>query len=122
MKTTKLTKKIFAAAVCAAVMLAIAATAAPASPSPQAGAEGQSQTMKLLTLKKAQLQLEKTRGDYERSLKLLEQGLTSEQEFALVKTTYQQAQVDFQQALINFMGSEARISVASAVKFQDAGG
>jgi len=78
--------------------------------------------MKLLTLKKAQLQLEKTKGDYERSLKLLEQGLTSEQEFALVKTAYQQSQVDFQQALINFMGSEARINVASAVKYQDAGG
>jgi hypothetical protein len=84
--------------------------------------EGQSQTMKLLTLKKAQLQLEKTRGDFERSLKLKEQGLTSEQEFALVQTAYLQSQVDYQQALINFMGSEARINVASAVKFQDAGG
>ncbi|MDD8026558.1 MAG: NEW3 domain-containing protein [Acidobacteriota bacterium] len=84
--------------------------------------EGQSQTMKLLTLKKAQLQKEKTKGDFDRSLKLKEQGLTSEQEFALVQTSYLQAQVDFQQALINFMGSEARINVASAVKFQDAGG
>ncbi len=84
--------------------------------------EGPSQTMKLLTLKKAQLQLEKTRGDFDRSLKLKEQGLTSEQEFALVQTAYLQAQVDYQQALINFMGSEARINVASAVKFQDAGG
>ncbi len=66
--------------------------------------------------------LEKTKGDFDRSLKLKEQGLTSEQEFALVRTAYLQAQVDYQQALINFMGSEARISVASAVKFQDAGG
>ena len=33
-----------------------------------------------------------------------------------------QAKVKFQQALINFMGSEARISVASAVKFQDRSG
>jgi hypothetical protein len=89
---------------------------------PAAAQEGQSQTMKLLTLKKAQLQLEKTKGDFERSLKLKEQGLTSEQEFALARTAYLQAQVDYQQALINFMGSEARISVASAVKFQDAGG
>jgi len=87
-----------------------------------AAQEGQSQTMKLLSLKKAQLMLEKTKGDFERSLKLKEQGLTSEQEFALVRTSYLQAQVDYQQALINFMGSEARISVASAVKFQDAGG
>jgi hypothetical protein len=86
------------------------------------GAQEQSQTMKLLTLKKAQLQLQKTRGDFERSLKLKEQGLTSEQEFALIQTSYLQAQVDYQQALINFMGSEARISVASAVKFQDTGG
>ena len=84
--------------------------------------EGQSQTMKLLTLKKAQLQLQKTQGDFERSLKLKEQGLTSEADFALVQTAYLQAQVDYQQALINFMGSEARISVASAVKFQDAAG
>ncbi len=84
--------------------------------------EGQSQTMKLLTLKKAQLQKEKTKGDFDRSLKLKEQGLTSEQEFAMVQTSYLQSQVDFQQALINFMGSEARINVASAVKYQDAGG
>jgi len=82
----------------------------------------QSQTMKLLTLKKAQLQLEKTKGDFDRSLKLKEQGLTSEEEFARNRTAYLQSQVDYQQALINFMGSEARISVASAVKFQDAAG
>jgi hypothetical protein len=92
-----------------------AAAALPAQEAP-------SQTMKLLTLKKAQLQKEKTKGDFDRSLKLKEQGLTSEQEFALVQTAYLQAQVDFQQALIAFMGSEARINVASAVKFQDAGG
>jgi len=84
--------------------------------------EGQSQTMKLLTLKKAQLSLEQNKGDFERSLKLKEQGLTSEEDFARVQTAYLQAQVDYQQALINFMGSEARISVASAVKFQDAAG
>ena len=86
------------------------------------GAQEQSQTMKLLTLKKAQLQFEKTKGDFDRSLKLMEQGLTSEQEFAQIRTTYLQAQVDYQQALISFMGSEARIAVASAVKFQNAGG
>lgn len=84
--------------------------------------EAQSQTMKLLTLKKAQLALEKNKGDFDRSLKLKEQGLTSEEEFARTRTAYLQAQVDYQQALINFMGSEARISVASAVKFQDARG
>jgi hypothetical protein len=84
--------------------------------------EGQSQTMKLLTLKKAQLHLEETKGDFERALKLKEQGLRSEEDFARIQTAYLQAQVDYQQALINFMGSEARISVASAVKFQDARG
>lgn len=104
-----------AAAVMAGFLLFGAAAALPAQEAP-------SQTMKLLTLKKAQLQKEKTKGDFDRSLKLKEQGLTSEQEFALVQTAYLQAQVDFQQALINFMGSEARINVASAVKFQDAGG
>jgi hypothetical protein len=88
----------------------------------QTAMESQSQTMKLLTLKKAQLQLEKTKGDFDRSLKLKEQGLTSEEEFARTRTAYLQAQVDYQQALINFMGSEARIAVASAVKFQDAAG
>ena len=93
----------------------------PAAQSPSQPRQ-ESQTMKLLTLKKAQLHLEKTKGDFERSLKLKEQGLTSEEEFARIRTAYLQAQVDYQQALINFMGSEARISVASAVKFQDAGG
>jgi len=108
-------KKI-ATALCVGLILAGAAfTALPAQ-------EGQSQTMKLLTLKKAQLQLEKTKGDFDRSLKLKEQGLTSEEEFARVRTAYLQSQVDYQQSLINFMGSEARIAVASAVKFQDAGG
>jgi NPCBM-associated, NEW3 domain of alpha-galactosidase len=82
----------------------------------------ESQTMKLLTLKKAQLHLEETKGDFERALKLKEQGLRSEEDFARIRTAYLQAQVDYQQALINFMGSEARISVASAVKFQDAAG
>jgi len=86
------------------------------------GAQEQSQTMKLLTLKKAQLQLLKTKGDFERSLKLKEQGLTSDQEFSLIQTTHLQAQVDYQQALINFMGSEARIAVVSAMKYQNAGG
>lgn len=104
-----------AAAIMAGFLLFGAAAALPAQEAP-------SQTMKLLTLKKAQLQKEKTKGDFDRSLKLKEQGLTSEQEFALVQTAYLQAQVDFQQALIAFMGSEARINVASAVKFQDAGG
>jgi len=82
----------------------------------------ESQTMKLLTLKKAQLHLEETKGDFERALKLKEQGLRSEEDFARIQTAHLQAQVDYQQALINFMGSEARISVASAVKFQDAAG
>ncbi len=86
----------------------------------QAGQE--SQTMKLLSLKRAQLTLEKNKGDFDRALKLREQGLQSEEDFSRTQTAYLQAQVDYQQALISFMGSEARISVASAVKFQDAGG
>ncbi len=107
----------------ATIVLAMLVLAGAALAQAQAQAqEGQSQTMKLLTLKKAQLQLEKTKGDFDRSLKLKEQGLTSEQEFAIVQTAYLQSQVDYQQALINFMGSEARINVASAVKYQDAGG
>jgi hypothetical protein len=82
----------------------------------------ESQSMKLLKLKSAQLSLELSRADYERYLKLKEDGLASEADFAQRQTAYLQAQVAYQQALINFMGSEARISVASAVKFQDRSG
>lgn len=78
-----------------------------------------SQTQKLLTLKKAQLQLEMRKGEFDRAMKLNESGLISEQEFVQKRTAYLQAQVEYQEALISFMGSEARISVASAVKFQD---
>jgi hypothetical protein len=82
----------------------------------------ESQSMKLLKLKSAQLALELRKADFERYLKLKEEGLTSEADYAQRQTAYLQAQVDYQQALINFMGSEARISVASAVKFQDRSG
>ena len=82
----------------------------------------ESQTLKLLTLKKAQLQLEMMKGEFDRALKLQEGGLISDQEFVQKRTAYLQAQVDYQEALISFMGSEARISVASAVKFQDESG
>ncbi|HSA94765.1 MAG TPA: hypothetical protein VLJ16_01855, partial [Acidobacteriota bacterium] len=71
----------------------------------------ESQNMKLLRLKSAQLALELKKADYERYLKLKEEGLTSESDFAQRQTAYLQAGVDYQQALINFMGSEARISV-----------
>ncbi|HOF82721.1 MAG TPA: NEW3 domain-containing protein [Candidatus Aminicenantes bacterium] len=102
------------------VTLILAAFALNVLAAAQAGQE--SQTMKLLTLKRAQLTLEKNKGDFDRALKLKEQGLQSEEDFSRTQTAYLQAQVDYQQALISFMGSEARISVASAVKFQDAGG
>jgi uncharacterized membrane protein len=82
----------------------------------------ESQNMKLLRLKSAQLALELRKSDFDRYLKLKEDGLTSEADFAQRQTAYLQAQVDYQQALISFMGSEARISVASAVKFQDRSG
>ncbi|MCJ7581781.1 MAG: NEW3 domain-containing protein [Candidatus Aminicenantes bacterium] len=82
----------------------------------------ESQTTKMLTLKKAQLSLEEMKGDFDRALKLKEEGLISEEDFARKRTAYLQTQVSYQQALINFMGSEARISVASAVKFQDKAG
>ncbi len=82
----------------------------------------ESQSMKLLRLKSAQLSRELKKADFDRYLKLKEEGLTSEADFAQRQTAYLQAQVDYQEALINFMGSEARISVASAVKYQDRGG
>ncbi len=82
----------------------------------------ESQTMKLLSLKKAQLSLEEMKGDFDRALKLKEEGLISEEDFARKRTAYLQAHVSYQEALIRFMGAEARISVASAVKFQDKAG
>lgn len=42
----------------------------------------QSQTEKLLALKKAELALKMAKGDYERALKLKESGLISEEEFS----------------------------------------
>jgi NPCBM-associated, NEW3 domain of alpha-galactosidase len=82
----------------------------------------ESQSMKLLRLKSAQLALDLKKADFDRYLRLKEEGLTSEADFAQRQTAYLQAQVDYQQALISFMGSEARISVASAVKYQDRNG
>lgn len=82
----------------------------------------ESQTMKLLALKTAQLHSEQMKGDFDRALKLKEQGLISEEDFSRTRTAYLQAQVSYQEALISFMGSEARISVATAVKYQDRNG
>ncbi|MFB0564175.1 MAG: NEW3 domain-containing protein [Candidatus Aminicenantaceae bacterium] len=82
----------------------------------------ESQTLKLLALKKAQLHLEQMKEEFERALKLKEEGLISEEEFVRTRTAYLQAQVSYQEALISFMGSEVRISVASAVKYQDKAG
>lgn len=79
----------------------------------------ESQTLKLLALKKAQLHAEEMKGEFDRALKLKEGGLISEEDFARKRTAYLQAQVSYQEALINFLGSEARISVASAIKYQD---
>ena len=106
----KLTKVIAIAA--ATLVLAVALH-------PQAQ---ESQNMKLLRLKSAQLSLELKKADFDRYLKLKEEGLASEADYAQRETAYLQAQVDYQQALISFMGSEARISVASAVKYQDRSG
>jgi hypothetical protein len=82
----------------------------------------ESQSLKLLALKKAQLQVEMTKGELDRAMALKEKGLISEQEFVQKRTAHLQAQVSYQEALIGFMGSEARISVASAVKYQDNSG
>jgi multidrug efflux pump subunit AcrA (membrane-fusion protein) len=106
----KLIKIVTAATVILALALALG------------GQTQESQNMKLLRLKSAQLSLELRKADFNRYLKLKEEGLASEADFAQRQTAYLQAQVDYQQALISFMGSEARISVASAVKFQDRSG
>ena len=106
-------------ALAGALAMLIAATAQVV---PGAGQGQESQSMKLLRLKSAQLSLELRKADFDRYLKLKEDGLTSEADFAQRQTAYLQAQGDYQQALISFMGSEARISVASAVKYQDRSG
>jgi hypothetical protein len=80
-------------------------------------AQQESQSIKLLRLKQAQLSVQEKQGDFDRALKLKE-----EEDFARKRTAYLQAQVIFQEALINFLGSEARISIVSAVKYQDASG
>ncbi|MBN2245662.1 MAG: hypothetical protein JW755_07435 [Candidatus Aminicenantes bacterium] len=82
----------------------------------------ESQSIKLLRLKQAQLSLQEKQGDFDRALKLKEDGLISEEDFARKRTAYLQAQVIYQEALINFLGSEARISIVSAVKIQDDSG
>src|SRR4030065_2895724 len=101
------------AAVAAAILALAAALAAQTQ---------ESQSMTLLRLKSAHLSLELKKADFDRYLTLKEEGLASEADFAARQTAYSQAQVDYQQALISFMGSEARISVASAVKYQDRAG
>jgi hypothetical protein len=110
---------IFAA--CAAGITLVAAAFVLSGPLPAQQAQ-ESQSMKLLQLKSAQLQLQQNKADFERALKLKEEGLIAEADFSKTQTAYLQAQVTYQQALINFMGSEARISVARAVKFQDRSG
>jgi hypothetical protein len=105
----------------AALALFLVVSLAPPALGAQAQAS-ESQSMKLLRLKSAQLSLDQRKADFERALKLKEEGLISEAEFSKTQTSYLQAQVDYQQALISFMGSEARIAVASAVKYQDRSG
>ena len=82
----------------------------------------ESQTLRLLALKKAQLRLQETKGDFDRALKLKEEGLISEEDFSRTRTAHLQAQVSYQEALFTFLGSEARLSVVSAVKYQDKAG
>ncbi len=77
------------------------------------------QTEKLLALKKAELNLREAKGDYERALKLRELGLISEEEFSKKETSYLRAKVEYQEALLSFTGSEAKIVIQSAVKWMD---
>jgi hypothetical protein len=117
---TRTRKSILIPAILLLFLVAVTASISFSAPA-QAQAQ-ESQSMKLLRLKSAQLALDQKKADFERALKLKEEGLISEAEFSKTQTIYLQAQVDYQQALISFMGSEARISVASAVKYQDRSG
>ncbi|HOW85778.1 MAG TPA: NEW3 domain-containing protein [Candidatus Aminicenantes bacterium] len=106
--------KLIKAIAIAAATLVLAAALAPQTQ--------ESQSMKLLELKSAQLAYALSEADYLRYVELKKEGLASEADYKQRETAYLQAKVKFQQALINFMGSEARISVASAVKYQDRSG
>src|SRR5574344_260547 len=87
--------------------------------SPSSGPMDDSQSLKLLQLKRTQLELAKSRGEHQRALALKKEGLISEQDYVTKETAYLQAQVSYQEALIRFRGSEGRISVLSAVKAQE---
>lgn len=90
--------------------------------SPSPGPMDDSQSLKLLQLKRTQLELAKSRGEHQRALALKKEGLISEQDYVTKETAYLQAQVSYQEALIRFLGSEGRIAVLSAVKAQESSG
>lgn len=85
-------------------------------------AQDASQTLRLLHLKNAQLELEQTRTEFERATSLADQGLMSEQEAMVARTRHMKAQVAYQEALITFLQSEPRVSVVRAEKVQDPDG
>lgn len=82
----------------------------------------ESQSLKLLALKEAKLHFDEMEEYFKIALKLKEKGLISEEDFVRRRTAYLQAHVSYQQALINFLGSEVRIYVSKAIKYQDKDG
>jgi len=79
-------------------------------------AQQESSNKKLLDLKNAELTLKHIRSSYEIALELKKSGLISDLEFSKKSTEYLKAKVEYQRALLDFTGTEARVLIQSATK------
>jgi hypothetical protein len=76
----------------------------------------------LLGLKRAYSAYERAKNDFDRNKQLLNKGLISEAQFEQLKTTYFDAEVNYQQSLLVLLFEKQFVSVIKAVKFQDTNG
>lgn len=76
----------------------------------------------LLGLKRAYSAYEKAKNDYERNKQLMHKGLISESQFDQLKTSYFDAEVNYQQSLLVLLFEKQFVSVNKAVKYQDSNG
>lgn len=89
---------------------------------PYINAQQDSADKKLLDLKNAELTLKHVRSSYEMALELKKSGLISDLEFSRKSTEYLKAKVEYQKALLDFTGTEARVLIQSATKWIDKSG
>ena len=76
----------------------------------------------LLGLKRAFAAYEKAKNDFERNKQLLDKGLISASQYEQLKTSFFDAEVNYQQSLLVLLFEKQFVSVKKAVKFQDANG